>query len=324
MSPALPLVSMILMSYKQEEIVKSAIEGALGQSYGNLEIIISDDNSPDGTFAAIQVALQDYQGPHKIIVNRNPANLGISGNLRHAISLSSGELIFITAGDDISLPQRVETVTRHWLDRNKKPDLIASYLLDMDEQGVDHGIIDVADLSLYQTIDDWTDNHPKIIGAGQAWTRRLFDHFGGIPAGIVAEDMVMTFRAIACGGAITLQEPLVRYRRGGTTGKRRHLSAQDVIAAFVKKIDNTKIELTCMLEVAHQHGASPATLRYLENLYDKEVFIESMLRSPHTRLEKIAIAAKSAQPWAFKIRLLSYAVAPALLAPFFAIKRAIR
>lgn len=324
MNTTLPLVSMILMSYKQESIVKDAVEGALKQSYGNLEIIISDDNSPDGTFAAIQDALKGYTGPHRVIINQNPRNLGISGNLRHAIGLSSGELIFITAGDDISLPQRVKTVTRHWLALAKKPDLIASYLYDMDEHGVDHGVIDVADLALYKTIDDWTNNHPKIIGAGQAWTRRLFDHFNGIPRGIVAEDMIMTFRAIACGGAVTLKEPLVRYRRGGTTGKRRHLSAGEVIAAFVKKIDNTKIELACMLDDARNNEGSSDTIKYLQNLYEKEVFIEAMLRSPHTKTQKIAIAARSSQPFAFKIRLLAYAVAPALLSPFFAIKRLIK
>ena len=62
---------------------------------------------------------------------------------------------------------------------------------------------------------------PLVVGAAQAWTRRLFDLLRPVPEGVVAEDLVMVFRAIVSGGAATLPEPLVRYRRGGPSRKRR-------------------------------------------------------------------------------------------------------
>jgi glycosyltransferase involved in cell wall biosynthesis len=44
-----PRVSIIIPTYNQSKYIVRAIESALSQDYPNLEIIISDDNSPDET-----------------------------------------------------------------------------------------------------------------------------------------------------------------------------------------------------------------------------------------------------------------------------------
>ena len=42
-------VSILLLSYNQKEFIKDSIESSLNQSYKNLEIVISDNGSTDGT-----------------------------------------------------------------------------------------------------------------------------------------------------------------------------------------------------------------------------------------------------------------------------------
>ncbi len=201
----LPRVTMLLISYNQRDKVSEAIAGALAQDYPNLEIVVSDDASTDDTFAVIEDCLRGYSGPHRVLVHRNSRNLGIGGNISEAVRRSSGDLIFITAGDDVSVPERVSTVVDFWLKHEKQPDLIACYLYDMDDRGQIHGVRQIANLDEYRSLEDWTRQPPHVIGAAQAWTRRLFDRFDGIPRGGVGEDMGMVVRRFLRSG-MTMEE----------------------------------------------------------------------------------------------------------------------
>ena len=73
-----PLVSFLLFSYKQEAFIEAAMRAALAQTYEPLEIIVSDDCSPDGTFDIIKQIAAEYKGPHHLRINRNEKNRGMS------------------------------------------------------------------------------------------------------------------------------------------------------------------------------------------------------------------------------------------------------
>jgi glycosyltransferase involved in cell wall biosynthesis len=316
----LPPVTFLLISYNQQDYIGEALVSALAQDYANLEIIVSDDTSQDDTWRIIEEKLATYTGPHRIKALRNEKNLGIGGNLDQAVRQSSGELIFIAGGDDVSLPNRVSTVVDFWLQQDRQPDLIAAHLYDMTQTGEHCGMIRIADLGEYRSLDDWCRSPPHVIGAAQAWTRRLFDRFGGLPVGIVGEDMLMAFRAIASAGARTLPIPLVNYRRGGLTSKRRSLRAAEVIRGLIRKLGSSRIELRQMLMEARELGASPDSLQMLERLLDKENFIDGMFSSGITKQLGLCLQYRTL-PLDFRIRILTYAAAPWALAPFFFLKR---
>lgn len=320
--PNQPLATMLLICFNQEGSIDAAIDGVLAQDYPNLEIVISDDASPDNTYARICKKLQNYAGPHKIKLLRNSKNLGIGGNLDQAVRQSQGELIFIAAGDDVSLPERVSTVVAHWLQNSRRPDLIAAYLNDVDAEDHFYGVIRISDLAKYGSLEDWSRRGPPhVIGAAQAWTRRLFDRFGGIPGGVVGEDMVMAFRAISSGSAMTLPVALVNYRRGGITSQRRSLSAAEVIHGLTRKLKSSQTELRCLLKDAKETGASQYTLSYIAQKLDKELFIERMFAKGNLLTKLQLCFLHSNQTVDFRIRIFIYAEAPWLLAPFFYIKR---
>jgi len=110
-----PLVSFVLLCYRQERFIREALEGALAQTYQPLQIVVSDDASPDNTYNLVLERAKHYKGPHKIILQQNKENLGLTGNFNEALHLASGELVVMAAGDDVSLPERTARIVARWV-----------------------------------------------------------------------------------------------------------------------------------------------------------------------------------------------------------------
>lgn len=129
-----PLVTLAILAFNQKEYILDAVRGALAQDYTPLEIIISDDCSTDGTFELIQSFVKSYAGPHKIIVNRSSVNKCILEHFFDIVDLASGSLLVLSAGDDISYPERVCETVNVWR-KEKAVGLFANYDL-IDHRGV--------------------------------------------------------------------------------------------------------------------------------------------------------------------------------------------
>ncbi len=109
-----PPVTLFVLAYNQEALVRAAIEGAFAQTYQPLEIILSDDASPDGTFAVMQAMAAAYSGPHRVILNRNPANLGLTAHVSRVMQRATGAFVVQNAGDDVSHPERTAKLVAAW------------------------------------------------------------------------------------------------------------------------------------------------------------------------------------------------------------------
>jgi glycosyltransferase involved in cell wall biosynthesis len=217
LNPGGPRASMIVLAYNQEATVRDAVASCLAQECEPIEIILSDDFSTDSTYTILQEMAAAYRGPHRVWARRSERNLGIGEHYNQLVDAASGELLVTAAGDDLSRPSRVARLLAAWDATGGKVDLIASHVNDLDDDGKLHGVMRVDDLSVYRGVDDWSRKRPYIIGAGHAFTRRMMKRFGPMDAGVFYEDQIMVFRAIASGGAATVDEALVDYRRGGTS-----------------------------------------------------------------------------------------------------------
>lgn len=221
-----PAVSFVLLTYNQSDTVAEAIKGALMQNGAPLEIVISDDGSKDSTFAVIEETVKGYVGPHKIILNQNPKNLGLAGNIERAHQLATGELIIAAAGDDISLPQRTQQIVKAF--ESSGAMLVCSRAHVIDPEGKPlSGQFHSA--TFYHTTDLAKVARSKslYIGATGAWRRTLYEDYGPLDPDAY-EDLVMGFRAALEGKIHVIEEPLVKYRLGqGMTSSDQYFSTVD-------------------------------------------------------------------------------------------------
>lgn len=321
---AWPTATLLLITYNQERFIGAAVAGALAQDYPDLEIVISDDASTDNTFAEAQRAVAGYRGPHRVTVRRNAANLGISGHLSELVKITRGELIFVAAGDDISLPTRCLEVAQAWLDHDRRPDLIATDLIDMDHEGGTHEVIAHSDLGSYTSLQDWMDRPPHVVGASHTWTRRQFDRFGPIAPGMISEDQITMLRAVLGGGAITLRRPLVQYRRGGVSGKRKWRSPAD----FVRRIQMTNrsslAETLQFIQDAELAGVGDAMRRFKAAKLARETYTRDVFAAATTGEKLRLMLSRGDVRLGHRVRMFLYAACPGVYAPFFAVRNVLK
>lgn len=95
------LVSVVIPTYNRANQVVTAIKSVLEQTYQNIEIIVVDDGSTDGS--AQQIA--KFGNKIKYLVKQNG---GVSSARNYGIRHSQGELIAFLDSDDIFLPDKIK------------------------------------------------------------------------------------------------------------------------------------------------------------------------------------------------------------------------
>jgi hypothetical protein len=101
-----PLISVALCTFNGERWLAQQLTSILEQSHRNLDIVIVDDCSSDGT---AQLLAQFAAGDARIRLFRNERNLGFIGNFERALRECRGEFIALADQDDFWLPHKLAT-----------------------------------------------------------------------------------------------------------------------------------------------------------------------------------------------------------------------
>lgn len=100
-----PLVSVHIITYNQISFVRETLDSALNQDYDNLEVVVSDDGSTDGTAEVIVEYAKKYGSRLVPIVGQG--NLGITGNSNRCLKYCRGKYIAFQGGDDVLYPGKI-------------------------------------------------------------------------------------------------------------------------------------------------------------------------------------------------------------------------
>jgi glycosyltransferase involved in cell wall biosynthesis len=92
-----PLISVLIPTYNRADYLVEAVESVKAQDYPNLEVLVSDNASTDGT----EEQIKKYLADSRFRYYRNEKNLGNVENYRKLIyEYASGPLAHILADDD--------------------------------------------------------------------------------------------------------------------------------------------------------------------------------------------------------------------------------
>lgn len=124
-----PKVSVLLPMYNAEKYVSQAIESILNQTWKNLELIILNDASTDGS---LKIATKFAEEDSRVKLVDFKQNSGIAHALNLGLSLALGEYIARMDADDISVPERLEKQLQ-FMDNNPDCGICGSWIQTFSE-----------------------------------------------------------------------------------------------------------------------------------------------------------------------------------------------
>ena len=101
--PNAPLVTVLLAVHDGEDYLRPALASVLGQTVGDLELLVVDDGSTDST-PMILAAADDA----RLRVIRNEERLGLAASLNRGLDEARGTYVARMDADDVAMPRRLE------------------------------------------------------------------------------------------------------------------------------------------------------------------------------------------------------------------------
>jgi glycosyltransferase involved in cell wall biosynthesis len=117
----MPRVSIAVPTYNCEKYISQSLESLLAQTYGNFELIISDNASTDRTG---DICREFAARDSRIRYARRTENIGGPGNFRHVFTQCSGEYHKWSTGDDYWDPTYLEKCVAVL---DSRPDVVLCY-----------------------------------------------------------------------------------------------------------------------------------------------------------------------------------------------------
>ena len=114
-----PLFSVIILMYRNQEYIHDALDSVLGQTYPAIELIVVDDHSPEADLPAIEAYVDCHKGVNiqRVEIYQNTENLGTVKSINGALKRANGQYIKLLAADDALYDESVLEKGRNALEQ---------------------------------------------------------------------------------------------------------------------------------------------------------------------------------------------------------------
>lgn len=128
------LVSVVVLSYRSSETMIQTLDSIKNQTYRNIELIITDDCSPDNSVEVAKKWIDENEGSlTSIKLVTTEKNTGLPGNINRALKQVTGEYIKLIAADDYMIEDAIAEYV-DFCEQNPKAIPIAKVHLFADEE----------------------------------------------------------------------------------------------------------------------------------------------------------------------------------------------
>lgn len=132
------LVSVIVLSYRSAQTIVETLDSIRNQTYPNIELIVTDDCSPDDTIQVVRAWMEQNEGTLTAIkLVTSDRNTGLPANINRGLKVAEGAYYKGIAGDDYMAADAIESyvsfceenpnvlpIARVKLFNDKKPDAV--------------------------------------------------------------------------------------------------------------------------------------------------------------------------------------------------------
>ena len=197
------LISIVLPVYNGEKYLRESIESVIAQTYENWELLILDDCSTD---KSPDIAKEYEARDSRIHYYRNEKNLRLPRNLNKGFSLSKGEYLTWTSGDN-RFKQDALGKMYGTIKENAGAQFVFASCRIIDEDGKEIEYIMVNESSKKKIVG------MNPVGACFMYTRKAYEEIGEYnPELTLVEDFDYWQRLYARYGAVTIRDILYEYR----------------------------------------------------------------------------------------------------------------
>jgi alpha-1,3-rhamnosyltransferase len=228
-----PLVSIIIASYNHCAFIEKSITSVLTQTYPNIELLVVDDGSTDGSVEHIQ-RLQQLHG-FSFLAQENK---GLSRTLNETIARARGNLIAPFGSDDVMLPARIALQVAYLRDKPKE---------EIDAQGYPLGKFRDLPRRRLDFEDVFLDRKTGAPAPTLLFRREALEKVGGFDPQIRLEDLLIQLKITRAGYSIdVLNEVLAHYRvHGSNTYKNHRFMTDNVLRTYAQFSDHPAYAQVC-------------------------------------------------------------------------------
>jgi len=198
----MPLISVIMPTYNQLEYIRAAVDSVLGQTWKNLELIVVDDGSTDGTGPWL-----DRLDDPRVRVEHQE-NQGASAAMNRGFALARGEYLTWLASDNVFRPRFLEQCVAA-LEEHGRAVLVYTDFVNIDAQG--HELETVRLEPYYPGL---LQVNPGAVGVGFLYRRAVYERLGGY-RDLVCNDLDYWLRIARQWPLVHLPEVLACNRKHG-------------------------------------------------------------------------------------------------------------
>ncbi|MDP2258246.1 MAG: glycosyltransferase [Caulobacter sp.] len=205
-------ISIALAAYNGEAFLPAQLASFAAQTRAPDELVVTDDGSTDGTRRVVEDFGRTV--PFAVRYQANARNLGFGQNFSRALSLCTGDLVFLSDQDDAWLESKIARMTAVAAEHPDKACFMNDALL------ADGELRPTGQTKLGQIRASGLGDDTFVMGCCVTVRRSLLDLILPIPAHLPSHDSWLVQTADVLGLTLRLAEPLQLYRRhGGNVSK---------------------------------------------------------------------------------------------------------